>query len=301
MPASLVAVLLVFFGETFSIGAELVASKRVAAYGADYLYIFLWMFIPIVAGYILGYLHLKNIWIIAAISIGSILVVEPILAFLLFRQLPTFGACGWPALRHPRHAGGAFPVMLRVIIFDYDGVFFPDEYAGIRSLCPDEVALETIEKRYYDKPTSEQFWNDVRKYFSLTESDAQLRELYNAENAAQQAHETEMRRYAKLLSRTYRLALLSNQTSDRTAYLRATKDWSAFEQLFFSSDIGLAKPQKEIFDFVIKKLKVKPQECQFIDDAAENVAAAQQAGMSSMQYQSLSQFKKDLEDKGVLR
>jgi hypothetical protein len=99
MPPTLIAIILVFSGEALSIGAELIASKRVAAIGADYISIFLWMFIPIViggaflvAGYMLGYLHLKNIWIIAAISIGSILIVEPILAFLLFRQFPTTGA-----------------------------------------------------------------------------------------------------------------------------------------------------------------------------------------------------------------
>ena len=94
MSEKLIAVLLVFFGETFSIGAELIASKRVAEPGADYVSIVLWMFVPIVVGgaflvigYMLGYLHLKNIWIVTAISVGSILIVEPILAFLLFPQL----------------------------------------------------------------------------------------------------------------------------------------------------------------------------------------------------------------------
>jgi hypothetical protein len=94
-----IAVLLVFFGETLSIGAELVASKRAAAASPNYLSIFLLMFIPIaiggaclVAGYMLGYIHLKNIWIVAAVSVGSILIVEPVLAFVLFRQLPTLGA-----------------------------------------------------------------------------------------------------------------------------------------------------------------------------------------------------------------
>jgi hypothetical protein len=94
-----IAILLVFSGEALSIAAELVASKRVAADGANYISIFIWMFVCIafggaflISGYMLGYLHLKNIWIIAAISIGSILIVEPILAFLLFRQLPTMGA-----------------------------------------------------------------------------------------------------------------------------------------------------------------------------------------------------------------
>ena len=93
------AVLLIFLGETLSIGAELFASKWVAHNAGNYLTIFILGFVCIgiggamlVAGYMLGYLHLKNIWIIAAISIGSILVVEPVAAYALFRELPTLGA-----------------------------------------------------------------------------------------------------------------------------------------------------------------------------------------------------------------
>ena len=99
MYMKLVAVLLVFFGEAFSILAELAASKGVAANSSNYLSIFFWASLLVVVGgamlvggYMLGYLHLKNIWIIAAISVGSILVVEPIVAFILFRQMPTLGA-----------------------------------------------------------------------------------------------------------------------------------------------------------------------------------------------------------------
>lgn len=99
MPAKLIAVLLVLIGETLSIGAELVASRRFAAHSEEYVSIFLPMFILItiggaflVAGYMFGYVHLKNIWIIAAISVGSILIVEPLLMILLFKQLPTTGA-----------------------------------------------------------------------------------------------------------------------------------------------------------------------------------------------------------------
>jgi hypothetical protein len=97
--STLIAILLIFVGEALSIGAELGASRRFAEHNDAYVLIFLWMF-PLIAlggallvvGYMLGYSHLKNIWIIAAVSVSSIVVVEPLLAFLLFRQLPTFGA-----------------------------------------------------------------------------------------------------------------------------------------------------------------------------------------------------------------
>jgi hypothetical protein len=39
-----------------------------------------------------GYAHLKNIWIVMAVSVGSIVVVEPLLAYMMFEHLPTTGA-----------------------------------------------------------------------------------------------------------------------------------------------------------------------------------------------------------------
>ncbi|MES5486071.1 hypothetical protein QMZ05_25230 [Bradyrhizobium sp. INPA03-11B] len=96
--STIVAVGAIFLGETLSIIAELLASKQLGK--ADgYLTTLLTMFLLItfggvllVCGYALCYMHLKNIWIIIAISVGAILVVEPLLTLLLFRDAPTAGS-----------------------------------------------------------------------------------------------------------------------------------------------------------------------------------------------------------------
>lgn len=94
----IVAVGAIFFGEALSIIAELIASRQFGKAGG-HLTTLLPMFLLIsvggillVCGYALGYMYLKSIWIIVAISVGAILVVEPILALLLFRDVPTVGS-----------------------------------------------------------------------------------------------------------------------------------------------------------------------------------------------------------------
>ncbi|MCP1854606.1 MULTISPECIES: hypothetical protein [unclassified Bradyrhizobium] len=94
----IVAVAAIFLGEAISIIAELIASRRFGKSGGD-VTMLLPMFLLIsfggillVFGYALGYTHLKNIWIIVAISVGAILVVEPILTLLLFGDVPTTGS-----------------------------------------------------------------------------------------------------------------------------------------------------------------------------------------------------------------
>ena len=46
----------------------------------------------IIAGYYFGYKSSKNIWLVTAVSIGSILITEPIISWIVFHERPTFGA-----------------------------------------------------------------------------------------------------------------------------------------------------------------------------------------------------------------
>ena len=42
--------------------------------------------------YAFGYQNVKNIWIVSAMAVTSILIIEPILAWVFFHQIPTKGS-----------------------------------------------------------------------------------------------------------------------------------------------------------------------------------------------------------------
>jgi hypothetical protein len=95
----ILAVLLLIIGESLSIYAEMVSARSVNLSKNPLLFVFLKMFLMmtvaggfLLLGYILGFGAFKNIWIVSVASITSILVVEPILAWTMFRQIPTIGA-----------------------------------------------------------------------------------------------------------------------------------------------------------------------------------------------------------------
>ena len=46
----------------------------------------------LIAGYMHGFRGFKNIWIVSALSITLILIMEPLIGYLVFQQLPTRGA-----------------------------------------------------------------------------------------------------------------------------------------------------------------------------------------------------------------
>jgi putative hydrolase of the HAD superfamily len=80
-----------------------------------------------------------------------------------------------------------------------------------------------------------------------------------------------------------KLYLLSN-ISERFANKYKEVPWIAalfsnFNGLVFSAPIGLTKPNREIFDYLLKKYNLNADECLFIDDAPRNIAGAEKAGI----------------------
>lgn len=77
-----------------------------------------------------------------------------------------------------------------------------------------------------------------------------------------------------------RTALLSNSWGC-DEYPRADFP-GLFDTVVLSGEVGMRKPEKEIFLYAAQMLGLAPAECVFIDDTAANVAAAQACGMTGV-------------------
>ncbi len=91
-----ISILLIVLGEAIAIYAEMFIARRYEASGIRALWpAFLFITVAgilLVLGYLYGYRAFKNIWIVAVISIGAILVIEPLLAWSMFHEIPTKGS-----------------------------------------------------------------------------------------------------------------------------------------------------------------------------------------------------------------
>ncbi len=87
-----------FFGEVLIIGAEMWATKNFETLAKSWTIVLSAFLISVIGvaclvyGYIYGYQAFKNIWIVTALSVAGILIVEPIIAWFLFHEVPTLGA-----------------------------------------------------------------------------------------------------------------------------------------------------------------------------------------------------------------
>ena len=69
-----------------------------------------------------------------------------------------------------------------------------------------------------------------------------------------------------------------------------------FDTVVLSGEVGMRKPEKEIFFHAAATLGLAPAECVFIDDMAANVAAAQACGMTGVLHTETAATARALQD-----
>ena len=77
-----------------------------------------------------------------------------------------------------------------------------------------------------------------------------------------------------------RMALLSNAGADLASYFRHGPLGDFFEACYVSGELGLIKPDPEIFRHVLADLAITPAEAIFVDNRDVNVAGAQALGIT---------------------
>jgi glucose-1-phosphatase len=95
--------------------------------------------------------------------------------------------------------------------------------------------------------------------------------------------------FLEQLSKTYRLYLLSNTNAIHLQafgeiFTRETGKASLndyFTKAYYSNEIGLRKPNEDVFEFVLKDAGITAAESLFIDDSYNNIETAQKLGFKT--------------------
>lgn len=95
------------------------------------------------------------------------------------------------------------------------------------------------------------------------------------------------------------LAVLSNAPSSMGRLVENEPWAAAFQRLFFSGDLGLVKPDPEIYLHLLGGLGAAPDEVAFLDDRADNIAGAIDAGIRGLVFTDAAQARADLRSLGV--
>jgi len=101
------------------------------------------------------------------------------------------------------------------------------------------------------------------------------------------------------LQKASRLACLSNSNELHTPLHRQSIE-PLMERYYFSDELGLVKPDLEVFEYVIRDLDVPPERIAFFDDTSVNVEAARQVGIIAYEVDGIAELESQLQLLGVL-
>lgn len=99
----------------------------------------------------------------------------------------------------------------------------------------------------------------------------------------------------------YKLIALSNVNSSHWKYI-SNKKWAFleyFDELILSHEVHMTKPDKEIFQYAIKKAGCKPEEIIFIDDGLNNIRSARELGFVGIKFINNEELIKELRNLNV--
>jgi putative hydrolase of the HAD superfamily len=93
------------------------------------------------------------------------------------------------------------------------------------------------------------------------------------------------------LRRRVPVVLVSNATTRLEAFLAGIGLDTAFDAVINTARIGVAKPDRRVFDMAAQRVGADLKRCLFVDDTAGHVTAAQAAGATGVHYRDIEQLR----------
>jgi putative hydrolase of the HAD superfamily len=102
---------------------------------------------------------------------------------------------------------------------------------------------------------------------------------------------------ASLGARRVPLYCLSNMPAESFAYLGKRFDfWRHFHGIVISGEVRMAKPQAEIFEYLLDRYGLKAADTVFVDDYPVNIEAAKALGFHTVLFQNAPQCEAALQE-----
>jgi FMN phosphatase YigB (HAD superfamily) len=182
--------------------------------------------------------------------------------------------------------------MIRALIFDCFGVLYRDNIDMLYDVVPEDKQREfrdLIHASDYGLISRQDYFVGTAALSGRT-----VEEVQEIESRQFILNESLLAR-ARQLKNDYKIGLLSNigdTTMDRLFPEPGRSE--LFDMFLLSSDVGLIKPSRRLFELAAVQLGCLPEECVMIDDIMYNVEGARMADMQAILFTTNPQFEIDL-------
>ncbi len=180
---------------------------------------------------------------------------------------------------------------MRGLLVDFGGVLTTNVFESFRAFCaregldPDKVrrlfredpqALGELRRLERGELTEDEFAEHFGPLLGIEDTGGLVDRLF----AGMQADEAMLDAVRAARRAGVRTGLISN------SWGAGRYDRTSFEELFdgvvISGEVGLNKPQPEIYELGAQRVGLSPAECVFVDDLRENCEGAEAVGMTAV-------------------
>ncbi|MEO6116101.1 MAG: HAD family phosphatase [Pseudolysinimonas sp.] len=194
----------------------------------------------------------------------------------------------------------------RVIVFDYGEVISVSQSAADRAALVELSGLPADQFwQLYDRYREDldqgvtlprEYWNLIARDAGVEWSPAQLQQLWAADIRSWISVEPgTVQLLAELHAGGTRVALLSNAGFDFSDPFRHSPMAAYFEAMFVSAELGLIKPDPEIYRVTARELGITLEQMVFIDNKKINVDAAIALGVTGHVFTTVAELRAFLE------
>lgn len=199
----------------------------------------------------------------------------------------------------------SLPAGIHTVIFDLGGVII--DLSLERTLQAFATLTGTsktdIQKAYGSNPvfmayekgevSDQEFRNSIRKHFSTHASDAEIDHCWNAMLIDLPVSTLTM---LEKLKKHFRVFVLSNTNTIHINYVneimlqgKVLDSW--FHKAYYSHQLGMRKPELEIYQHVLDQNQLIPEQTIFLDDNLDNLKAANSLYIQTLHITHLQQVR----------
>ena len=190
--------------------------------------------------------------------------------------------------------------MIKNIIFDVGGIILDDSVENLSKLFNKDMS--EIYKKIYSGDFKQCLLGKLTcsEYIKKFENDKDYKYISKILEPSNQKIINPLIKenydyICNLKNRGYHLYILSNLTKETYDYLKSIIDINTFfDGAVFSYEIGIKKPDKEIFKLIINRYSLDSNETLFFDDKQRNIDAAIETGLKSKLFKSVNDIKIEL-------
>lgn len=199
--------------------------------------------------------------------------------------------------------------MIKAICFDLDGVYFLNGKSNFVKALEKLGVLEEEAKRVFlksdqmnklyklGKMTDEEYWNWALSEWNLNLS---VKEIVDLLIKGYETNDNAVEYVRKVRKAGFKTLICSNNFPARINGLQERFGFlNDFDVIVLSYDVGIDKPNKEIFQQLIKKSGVQANEIVYSDDDDTKMLGAQELGINTFLYTDFDAFVQHLESLGV--